>query len=1194
VSNPESYGPYWQDQDDASYGSGRRGGPNPASRQESAWDDGNGFWRDDRGSGRAARDDRPGRHGAPQYRDSQSPARGSRRDPQRDGAWGSHRDTGRSAGRTPRPADSDRADWTGRLSHTADDLRSKADDLRSRLSSRTRSAADRVQARLRGTGEDGAGYGAAAGAMGGNGVVDGSRGPGGRRLAGSADDRFWDEAGGSRGAGRAAHAGGYSRGGYGPGDYGPGDYGTGSYDGRGAGGRTAMREPAGDFWNEPDGTGRGARTRVAERQATRGGGNGRGGGSWNGGGHGGGRYGGPRRRGGGFKNWLLYGSWWRHWTWKKALAVVGAGIAACFLLGIGVFFLLYEMTPIPTAAEQTANWQSSTVYLANGKQMGIFDGGGIDRMLLTSGEIPKNMTEAMTAAEDRHFYTEGGVSLTGLLRAAYEDIKGNGTPQGASTITMQYAKNYYAGVNTGQNLSTELKEIFIAMKLGHKETKSWVMTNYLNTVPFGSTIDGLGAAAENYFNVNLTQHPNLSLAQAAMLASLPNNPAVFSSALEGTDQAGLTLLHQRFEYVLNGMVKDGNISAATAAATKFPKLTPPPSGNGESGYSGYLMNMVLQQLEAPKADGGYGLTQQQVDTGGYRIKTTFSMAKVNALAKAVNEEKNQMKVAAEEQGADSFRKYDRIGAVLENSKTGAIIAVYGGPGEALSKKRCALSSCYINMAEEAEPVGSSFKPYVLSEAVKLGMNVQTSKLNGYSPIWIPLSSPAGAEATQVALSPTTLPPGCTAPTATQAGGNCPSSNGTEYFLFNEPSEDSHKPLAVNEAAAISSDPAFEDLAHRDGVDNVISMAKALGVGQTAFVDPCSASSSSTSVADTIKLCNDMTGRYNGLVGNFSTQSKRDTAGSPAVALGENPLTPVEQASTFATLADDGVYHTPHVIQSLQRNNGTTVPSNLTTRRVLSMAQVVDVDWALSFDNTWDQDGEAGTALATVPFAQGDLIAKTGTLGTGANASEAWFNGSTRKLFSLSVALFTNLPGQQNLDNLPAANGTPGSQGGGWPASIFNAYMERNVSSSQILPLLPLDTTNFQTWIRVKAQAPKKQMCKQGGGGPFGGFGGKQQGCVCPPHATFCGQNPNPGTSCNGNNCTSPAPSSSCGGLAGLAGQCSSSPAPTDTPSPSTSPSATPSTGPQTTSFLISPPGPGILTVAGVQESSRLAALLGLI
>ncbi len=82
------------------------------------------------------------------------------------------------------------------------------------------------------------------------------------------------------------------------------------------------------------------------------------------------------------------------------------------------------------------------------------------------------MTDAMTAAEDRGFYTEGGISVTGLLRSAYDDVFGSGGLQGGSTITMQYAKNYYAGVNTGQNASTKIKEIFIAMKLAHNSPSS--------------------------------------------------------------------------------------------------------------------------------------------------------------------------------------------------------------------------------------------------------------------------------------------------------------------------------------------------------------------------------------------------------------------------------------------------------------------------------------------------------------------------------------------------------------------------------------------------------------------------------------------------------------------------------------------------------------------------------------------------
>ena len=1224
MSNPDLPEPYWQDQGVRGYGSGWRGGADVPSRQQSAWDDGSGFWRDDRSQGSAGRDSRPSRHRAPQYPDRQSPARSarrsaagaaagasdaqwpqalagrSRREPQLDDDWGSHRGSGRSAGRARRSADSDREDWTGRLSQTAGDLRSKLGNMRTRAAASLGGAA--------------AGIG-----MGGSGALNNGRGAGRRGLSGSANDDYWAEqstrqAGPGRGARRGAHAGGYGDGGYGP-----GDYGNGGYDGR-----TAPHDPAGDFWSEPDRTSRGVGFRTAQRQFAHGGGHGRGGG---------GRYGGGPGGGGGFKNWLLYGSWWRHWTLKKALAVVGGGIAACFLLGIGAFFIMYKMTPIPTASELTANWQSSTVYFADGKQMGTFDSnvGGvtIDRMLLTPAQIPQQMTHAMTAAEDRHFYTEGGVSVTGLMRATYEDVFGSGNLQGGSTITMQYAKNYYSGVNSGQNLSTKLKEIFIAMKLGHDKSKQWVMTNYLNTVPFGATIDGLGAAAESYFNVNLTQPgAQLTLAQEALLAAMPNNPAVFGSVmLSPKPQAAPAYqqLYDRFEYVLGNMVRDGTITAAQAKATKFPTSKLPPSGNGWTGYTGYLMNMVLQQMEAPAAYGGYGLTQQQVDTGGYKIKTTFIMSKVKALAQAIQQEKARIK-ANSAYGGVPFRNYDRIGAVLENSKTGAIVAIYGGPGYLSNQKRCNASDCQLNQAESAEPVGSSFKPYVLSDAVNQGMSVFSSKLNGYSPIWIPTGSSSG-QSDALKLSPTSKPPGCPTAIPNVTKGTCYSTNGTRYFLFNESSEN-YGPLQVNAAAAVSSDSAFEDLAHRDGIESVIKMAEAFGVGQNAFVEPCGASSGASTMEATLQACNDLTGPGfksggqwypgHGLESNFSPNSRdkggiaAGTRGSPAVALGENPLTPIEQASTFATLANHGFYNSPHVISSVQQG-ATKLASPVKHRQVLSPNAAADVDWALSFDNNFSQGGRVGTAQANVTFRRGDVIGKTGTLGTGANASQAWFIGATPEQYALSVALFTNEPGKQVLNNLPSIGGMPGSQGGGWPASIWNQYMQTYENGEPLNQLFPQVQAGFVPWKRV----PQVQHFCGGFGGfgggnqNFGGQGGGNQQCVCPKHAQFCGNNTNPQPGCHGNgNCGGgPAPSPSCG-FGGIL--CGTTSPPTITPSPSVTPSGSPSpscsgapghcTGVQTTSFLRSSPGSGsspgsaasMVMLAAEDTAARLAPLLGLV
>src|SRR5262249_17073282 len=306
-------------------------------------------------------------------------------------------------------------------------------------------------------------------------------------------------------------------------------------------------------------------------------------------------------------------------------------------------------------------------------------------------------------------------------------------------------------------------------------------------------------------------------------------------------------------------------------------------------------------------------------------------------------------------GGVPFRNYDRIGAVLENSKTGAIVAIYGGPGYLSDQKRCNASDCQLNQAESAEPVGSSFKPYVLADAVNQGMSVFTSKLNGYSPIWIPTGSSSG-QSDALKLSPTRRPPGCPAATP-NVSGNCYSTNGTRYFLFNESSEN-YGPLNVNAAAAVSSDSAFEDLAHRDGIESVIKMAEAFGVGQNAFVEPCGASSGASTMAATLQACNDLTGPGFKSGGRWSPRHGREsnvspashdqggiaagTRGSPAVALGENPLTPIEQASTFATLANDGFYNSPHVISSVQQNGGTKLASPVKHHRVLSPAAAADV------------------------------------------------------------------------------------------------------------------------------------------------------------------------------------------------------------------------------------------------------------
>jgi membrane peptidoglycan carboxypeptidase len=716
---------------------------------------------------------------------------------------------------------------------------------------------------------------------------------------------------------------------------------------------------------------------------------------------------GPRRQRRSFGEWFKSGDWWRRWTWKKALGVAVAVMLGVPVLGLVAFFIAYEQTPVPTETSALATAAPSTVYFLNGKTIGTFSAGGLNRQILTADQIPAVMNNAIIAAEDRQFYSEGGISITGILRAAYSDVKGGNISQGGSTLTEQFVKNYYTGFasadNSDKSANDKLRQALVAIKLAHIKSKSWILTQYLNTVYLGENSYGVGAAAQVYFGEPASK---LTVPQAAMLAALANLPGYFST--DPSSGAAYTGLVARWHYVLKNMVRDGALTPAQAAAQKFPvvHLHLSPSLDG---YKGYLIEMVRQELSST-----YHLTQAQIDTGGLKIYTSFSQQKMFELNQTVNADKRVM--AANGQGLPA---YAHIGAVLENPSTGAIEAIYGGPGYGV--KNCTQVSCYLNMAEDPKQVGSSFKPYVLAAAVAQGMNVQTSVLNGYSPLWIPESQ---TEQGRLEISSRTP----------KTGG---------YLPFNEAGENSG-PISAQKAAAISSDPAFEDLAHRVGVQNLLGMVQKFGVGQNPF--------SSTGKNDMTELNN-----------QFGQDSHASTAGSVAISLGEGDLTAVEQASLFATLANGGIYHTPHVISRIVEPTG-ELPLKIVTRQVLSTAQAADVDFALSADNV-----PGGTAYPQAVWPGYSVIGKTGTTQT---AQDAWFIGAIPQQ-SLAVAMFTNNqnsvsgPGQQTLDVLPRlAGNTTGGYGGAWPAYIWHSYMTTTFGSLQAAAFPTPDYTGFNLWNQV--------------------------------------------------------------------------------------------------------------------------------
>ena len=121
------------------------------------------------------------------------------------------------------------------------------------------------------------------------------------------------------------------------------------------------------------------------------------------------------------------GDWWRRWTWKKALAVTGSAFVLFILALVGVYYDLANSATIPTAFAANVTDQSTTVYYSDGHTV-LGTIGSIDRQDLTINQIPKSLQDAVISAEDRGFRTEGGISPTGILRAAYEDLSGAAAP----------------------------------------------------------------------------------------------------------------------------------------------------------------------------------------------------------------------------------------------------------------------------------------------------------------------------------------------------------------------------------------------------------------------------------------------------------------------------------------------------------------------------------------------------------------------------------------------------------------------------------------------------------------------------------------------------------------------------------------------------------------------------------------------
>lgn len=188
------------------------------------------------------------------------------------------------------------------------------------------------------------------------------------------------------------------------------------------------------------------------------------------------------------------------------------------------------------------------VFTADGYLIGEF--GEERRSLVPIQDVPEVMKQAILAAEDERFYQHSGIDSLGVLRAAYSNLIGGGRKQGASTITMQVARNFF--LSSEKTLTRKLYEALLSFKIENNFSKDQILELYLNQIYLGQRAYGFAAAAQIYFGKTLQE---ISIAEAAMLAGLPKAPSTFNPV------ANPKRARLRQHYVLRRMNELGYITA---------------------------------------------------------------------------------------------------------------------------------------------------------------------------------------------------------------------------------------------------------------------------------------------------------------------------------------------------------------------------------------------------------------------------------------------------------------------------------------------------------------------------------------------------------------------------------------------------------------------------------------------------------
>lgn len=667
--------------------------------------------------------------------------------------------------------------------------------------------------------------------------------------------------------------------------------------------------------------------------------------------------------------------------WQYLILFIFAGVLTISALSVLAFSLVYPSLPSLEALTDYKPKLPLRVYSADGFLISEF--GEERRAFIKVDNVPKNLKDAVLAIEDRRFYQHGGIDTKGVLRAIKNNVTGR-SHEGASTITMQVAKNFFTVPGGQRNMVTKIKEALLAIKIEKALTKDQILELYLNQIYLGQRSYGFAAASQVYFGKPLKQ---LTLAESALLAGLPKAPSGYNPFVnpERAKKRQQEVLHDMLRF---GFIDEDKYQTAIKQELQFKTAKLSLDLDAE-----YVAEMVRQMM--------YDQFQEGIYSSGLKIYTTIRKsnqeAANNAVVQGILEYQQRQGYTGPEKnlnlsGFDSANLIDDIKNALSDFNafngfqpamvtkvTPSMVTVVNKSGEILEITGLGLKLLQKNLADK-DPQ---------NDKIKMGSVVRVIKSQG---IWHIVDLPR-VESALVAMDP-------------QTGDITALVGGFDYTKnkFNHATQawrqpgSSFKPFVYSAALEKGVTPATV-------IDDAPISISASELGSAnswepknfdgKFSGPIRVRTALTKSKNmvSIRILERIGTRYaQDYVTKFGF-ARKDHPAYLTMALGAGQTTPWQMANAYAVFANGGYRVTPHIISKITDSNGKVIEQRQYPRANRDAPRVIDARNAYVMTSMMEDVVRKGTATKAKVLGRIDLAGKTGTTN---NQLDAWFAGYNPK------------------------------------------------------------------------------------------------------------------------------------------------------------------------------------------------------